>query len=107
MKPKKAIPIRVECHSGYKADEYPKCFYWKEIRFDILEILDRWYQYDPDSEWPIANYFKIRASNGKNYLLKHEMKSDQWYLQIPDQNGHPFRFKADSHSGGKRTPVPI
>ncbi|MCF8363148.1 MAG: hypothetical protein K9G70_11050 [Prolixibacteraceae bacterium] len=28
-------------------------------------------------------------------------------LQNPEQSGHPFRFKADSHSGAKRTPIPF
>jgi hypothetical protein len=40
----KAILIKVECHSGYKADEYPTCFYWKDEKFEIREISDRWYQ---------------------------------------------------------------
>ncbi len=28
-------------------------------------------------------------------------------VQNPEQSGQTFRFKADTHSGGKRTPVPI
>ncbi len=28
-------------------------------------------------------------------------------VQNPEQSGHPFRFKADSHSGAKRTPIPF
>jgi hypothetical protein len=36
----KLIPIKVECHSGFEADEYPKCFYWNNNRFEILEIID-------------------------------------------------------------------
>jgi hypothetical protein len=34
------IPIEVECHSGYKADEYPKCFYWDNNRFEIQQVTD-------------------------------------------------------------------
>ena len=41
-----SIPIEVECHSGYKADEYPKCFYRDDEKFEIKEISDRWYQGD-------------------------------------------------------------
>ena len=26
-------------------------------------------------------------------------------LQNPEENGHPFRFKADRYSGAKRTPI--
>jgi len=28
-------------------------------------------------------------------------------LQNPEQTGHPFRFKADTRSGAKRTPIPF
>jgi len=56
---KRLIPIHVESHSGYKVDEYPKCFYREGKRFDILEITDRWYQTDRDPESPAADYFKV------------------------------------------------
>ena len=42
----KLVPIKVECHSGYKADEYPVCFYLEHIKYAIDEISDRWYQAD-------------------------------------------------------------
>jgi len=34
------IPIEVECYSGYKADEYPKCFYRDGTRFEIQQLTD-------------------------------------------------------------------
>lgn len=74
------IPIEVESHSGYKADEYPKCFYWNEERIEILEIVDRWYQGETDPEWPAADYFKVRTSGGDNFILKHVPGEDKWYL---------------------------
>jgi hypothetical protein len=74
------IPIQVECHSGYKADEYPICFYLENIKFEIKEIADRWYQAVATSDGPVADYFKVRTESKKIYILKHELKSDQWYL---------------------------
>lgn len=76
------IPVEVICHSGYKADEYPKYFYWDTIRFEIEEILDRWYQGDKSPEYPVANYFKVRDVNGKIFILKHETGPDKWFLWI-------------------------
>jgi len=55
------IPIEVECHSGYKADEYPKCFHLNNDRYEIVEIPDRWYQGELDPEWPASNYFKVHT----------------------------------------------
>jgi hypothetical protein len=74
------ISIRVECHSGYKADEYPKCFYCGDEKFGIEEITDRWYQGDSNPEWPASNYFKVRLADGRQVIIKHDMESDRWYL---------------------------
>jgi hypothetical protein len=74
------IPVKVECHSGYKADEYPVCFYLGEARFGIIEITDRWYQGDTNPEFPAADYFKVLTFDGNQHIIKHEIKPDRWYL---------------------------
>jgi hypothetical protein len=75
-----AIPIKVKCHSGYKADEYPKCFYIDDHQFDILEVIDCWYQGENKPDFPAANYFKVRTVSKKEFILRHEIKKDKWYL---------------------------
>jgi hypothetical protein len=76
----KLIPIEVECHSGYKADEYPKWFCLNDKRFDIAGITDRWYQGDTNPEYPVSNYFKVETTFGEHYIIKHDLESDRWYL---------------------------
>ena len=76
------IPIMVECHSGYKADEYPKCFYWDNKRFEIQEISDRWYQGDINPELPVSNYFKILTDSGEIFIIKHDIEKDKWFLYL-------------------------
>ena len=76
------VSITVECHSGFKADEYPKCFYRDGVRFEITEILDRWYQGDSNPEFPVSNYFKVKTSAGEQYFLKHDLQRDKWYMVI-------------------------
>lgn len=78
------IPVKVECHSGYKANEYPICFYWDNVLFSIKEIVDRWYQAEPTPDWPVANYFRICTEGGSKYILKHELKSDEWFIVSPE-----------------------
>jgi hypothetical protein len=80
------IPVKVECHSGYKADEYPICFYWKNAKFEIREISDRWYQADPTPGWPESDYFKICTVGNSKFILKHELKRDQWFLVSPGED---------------------
>jgi hypothetical protein len=78
------IPIKVECHAGQKADEYPICFYQGTVKYEITEIADRWYQAQTTPDWPVANYFKVRTSGKNIYILKHELNSDQWFLVVSD-----------------------
>ncbi len=74
------IEVKVECHSGYKADEYPICFYRDDQRFEINEIIDRWYQGDSNPQWPVSNYFKVATTCDKGFILKHDLETDKWYL---------------------------
>jgi hypothetical protein len=76
------IPIKVECHSGYKADEYPRKFIWDHTEFEILEIIDRWYEaYDKSRSQPV-NYFKVKTELKGSFLLKHEVDNDRWFLVV-------------------------
>ena len=36
--------IQVECYAGYKAEESPRTFKHQGHRYDIVEIIDRWYE---------------------------------------------------------------
>ena len=35
-------------------------------------------------EWPRADYFKVRAVDERDYLLKHDLESHEWFW---DSNG--------------------
>ena len=74
------IPIEVQCYAGYKADESPLRFFCGGRWIEVNEISDRWYQGDRDPEWPIADYFRVRGSDGRDYLLRHDRESDGWFL---------------------------
>jgi hypothetical protein len=82
---KDLFEIKVECHAGYKAGEYPKRFYLDDFCFEIEEILDRWYQGDLNPEFPPASYFKVRTAEQKKYILKHETETDRWFMWIRDE----------------------
>jgi hypothetical protein len=75
-----AFRVKVVCHSGYKADEYPKQFFHDNKIFEIEEISDRWYQADRNAGWPVTDYFKVRTTDGGQHILKHEVEEDIWYL---------------------------
>jgi hypothetical protein len=68
------IPVHVEAYSGYKANERPLRFYLDEGIYEIAAVEDRWQ--DPDAE-----YFKVRTTEGKRYLLRYSERNDRWTLQ--------------------------
>jgi hypothetical protein len=65
--------VRVECYSGYKADERPARLKLKDSVKEIMTIEDRWYS-------PGATYFRVVADDGDRYILRHEEAQDVWSL---------------------------
>ena len=68
------VKITVQGYSGYKLNERPTRFILDDHEYDVKEVLDQWYS--PDS-----TYFKVRASDGSNYILKYHAQSDEWTLE--------------------------
>jgi hypothetical protein len=65
--------VRVECYSGYKADERPRRIVLGEQTLEVDEVEDRWYS-------PGATYFRIRVQNGERYVLRREDGQDSWSI---------------------------
>ena len=65
--------VRVECYSGYKANEKPVTFYLGERKLEVKELLDRWYGEDYD-------YFKLLGDDLSTYVLKYHRVQDYWEL---------------------------
>ena len=76
----KLIPIPVECYARAKVDETPRRFIWQGSTVELGEVLDRWHQVESKPEWPCADYFKVRGVDENEYLLKHDLESDEWFL---------------------------
>ena len=74
--------IPVECYSGYKANERPVVFTFRERRWEIAEVVDRWYEGGIGAGRPQANYFKIRTTEGNVFLLRYLAHSGAWSIQI-------------------------
>jgi hypothetical protein len=74
--------VQVECYSGYKANERPMAFTYQGQRLEISEIVDRWYEggFKPDE--PVIDYFKVRTSEGKVYLLRYLSLFDAWSVRV-------------------------
>jgi len=76
----KLTPISVECYAGAKADVAPRRFIFEGQIIEVGELLDCWYQVESRPEWPRAHYFKVSGADQRQYLLKHDLESDEWFL---------------------------
>lgn len=72
--------IAVECYSGYKGEEIPRSFTHQNRRFEILEILDRWYEGRIDPTGLLQNYFKVKIREGEIFLLRYTPRFQTWTL---------------------------
>jgi len=66
--------IRVECYSGYKANERPECMQIDGKKVKIVAVEDRWYS-------PGMTYFRVRVEGGDCYVLRHAEAQDGWTLE--------------------------
>ena len=71
-----SLPLKVECYSGYKADQRPLRFtplLQGGRTYQVREVLDQWYGED-------YQCFKVRADDGNLYILRHSGTEDDWTL---------------------------
>ena len=77
--------IQVECYAGYKANETPRAFTYQDRRYNILEIIDRWYEGGMKSRMPQLDYYKIKADDNREYLIRYNHLFDSWALLIKSE----------------------
>ena len=68
-----AVDIKVECYAGYRGDQEPRVFWLGARRLDVHEIVDRWIG-------PDYRYFRVAASDGDTYILRHDGREGEWDL---------------------------
>ena len=66
--------LKVDCYSGYKADEKPVSFKFGEKKLRIDRIIEQW-------RTPDYDYFKVQAGDGRGYLLKNDIVKGNWMLE--------------------------
>jgi hypothetical protein len=67
------LSIRVECYASHRASQRPLRFTIRGTTFEVVDVEDQWYD-------PNAIYFRVRASDGNLYILRHDEIQDAWTL---------------------------
>ncbi len=76
------FPLRVECYSGYRAEERPEAFWLHDRRVAVRAILDRWYGED-------HAYFKVIGEDGIRYIMRRDDGRGEWELILMEVPGTP------------------
>lgn len=66
-------PIWVECYAGYRGEQTPRRFADGHHRVELGELLDCWLA-------PDHRYFKVRAEDGRVFILRHDVTAGRWEL---------------------------
>ncbi len=54
--------IAVESYAGYKGEESPRAF----ARYEVSEVLDRWYEGGLDPQDLRRDHFRVRTASGRS-----------------------------------------
>ncbi len=77
----KLEPVIVQCHSGYKVNEYPVAFVFQDQHQEVVEIVDRWYEGGTTPDKPVMDYYKVKTDQGAIFILMYAGHLDQWFLR--------------------------
>jgi len=69
-------PVTVQCYAGYKGEQEPQRFLLDERWLEVKEILKQWRE-------PTAVFFRVRASDGRIYVLKRGVEAipNNWSIE--------------------------
>lgn len=72
--------IQVDCHAGYRGEEYPRRIVMGSNTIDVADIEDRWMG-------PDHRYFKVLGGDGALYIIRNDFETQVWeliYFKHPD-----------------------
>jgi hypothetical protein len=85
--------ITVLTRDEYRDAQEPYGFTWRDSRFEIASILDRWYEGHVDAKRMPLRYFKVRTNDSGQYILRYHELFRTWSILVPD------RLTAVEHEG--------
>ncbi len=73
--------IKVETYSGYKYDERPRSFIYKNKKYKVKRIIENHYE-ESEQEKSFFNVFTVETDNKKEFKIYYDKESDEWFLNI-------------------------
>ena len=76
------LAVAVDCCAGYRGEETPRRFTFKNQLVEIRTIVDQW-------RTPDHRYFKVRTAAGEVDPLRQDVRSGAWELTELGSNVSP------------------
>ena len=67
------VNIKVDCYSGYRAEETPRSVLIGDNKVEVKELLDRWLS-------PDHRYFKFLGDDDATYIIRYDTVICAWEL---------------------------
>lgn len=71
--------IQIISYSGYKGDEMPRAFVLHSEVINVVKILNMWVE-ESLIDKQRKRFFKVRGSDGYEYKIYYDEKTNEWYL---------------------------
>lgn len=72
--------IKVSCYEGYRAEEKPRCFMWRNQPFIIQEISEMKLMEDLTSKSEML--YDIVTSSGEFFSICYDLSKHKWYIKL-------------------------
>jgi len=78
----RAEPLRilVSCTSSSSTVSEPRRLRVGHAVYDIVEVVDRWYEGPRRAGTPVRFYFKVRTRGGSVFLILYDPGAATWFL---------------------------
>jgi hypothetical protein len=75
--------VPVEAYSGHRGMERPLAYTWRGRRYEVAEVLDRWYEGGRSPKDVKLDYFKVRVEGEPEpVMLRYNALFDAWALRV-------------------------
>lgn len=81
--------ITVVTRDHYQGAQDPIAFHWRNNRYEVEEIMDRWYEGYMDSTRVPLRYFRVKTTGGRIFTLRYHEFFTAWSLLIRAEETEP------------------
>ena len=72
--------VEVVAYSGYRGEETPRVFKWREMMIEVAEISGRWTE-DGVRDSQVKRGFRLIGTDGIAYNLIYDEKTYEWFCE--------------------------